>query len=336
MSETLERRYRKLLRILPRSYREARGEELIGVLMDGASQGRRWPEARETLSMARLGMRVRLGKAVDGGASRTQMGATARIVAIVGTTLLALTGSLQLAVVVSTIRLNPQTQWSASNPFTIMFPGGIAFAIGYALAPACWLVVLALISAGWWRAARVLAPVLFVLSAYRTDGTVSALQEETLLAAVVTMAVFAVRGAHAGPARITGSAGTVAMLVLGAWVNGVFGDVAGPYARPIFKVVGSLQAWEVARSHDVLVAGAFLVAVGGAAAYRSVVWPVALAVVTVAALAPVMAWGAVHPGLVGFDLVPLVLASCVLTAIAGAAVARDRWAGRRGRPVSAG
>jgi hypothetical protein len=336
MSETLERRYRKLLRILPRSYREAREEELIGVLMDAASPGRRWPEARETLSMARLGMRVRLGEAVDGAGSRTQIGATARIVALLGTTLLAFTGTLQLAVVVSTIRLNPQTRWSWSNPFAIVFPGGVSFAIGYALAPACWLVVLALISAGWWRAARVLAPVLFVLSAYRTGGTVSALQEETLLAAVVTMAIFAVRGAHAVPARITGSAGIVAMLALGAWVNGVFGDVAGPYARPLFKVVGSLQAWEVSGSHDALVAGAFLVAVGGAAAYRSVVWPVALAVVTVAALAPVVAWGAVHPGLPGADQLPLVLLSCVLLAVAGAAVARARRAGRGERPASAG
>src|SRR6185437_15949141 len=67
MSETLERRYRKLLRILPQYYRRAREEELLGVLMEGVVEGRRWPEAREALSLARLGVRVRLGEAVRAG-----------------------------------------------------------------------------------------------------------------------------------------------------------------------------------------------------------------------------------------------------------------------------
>lgn len=336
MSETLEGRYRKLLRILPSSYREAREEELLSVLMEGAAEGRRWPDPREALSLARLGVRVRLGEAADGAQVRTQAGATARIVAIAGTVLLALTGTIQLAVIVSTIRMNSDARWSWSHPFTMTFPGGADYALGYAAVPAFWLAVLALISAGWWRAAKVVAPVLFALSVYQTEGTLSALQEETLLAAVVTMAIFAVRGAHAGPARIAGPVGIVVTLVLGVWVNGVFGDVVGPYGRPVIRVFEALQAWGVSKDHHVLVAGAFLVAVGGAVAYRSVVWPVALAVVTVATLAPVVAWGAVHPALAGSDQVPLVLAVCALMAVAGLAVARNRRAGRRERPASAG
>lgn len=336
MSETLEGRYRRLLRILPSSYRQAREEELLSVLMEGAAEGRRWPEMREALSLVRLGVRVRLGEAADGAPVRTQAGATARIVAVAGTMLLALTGVIQLAVIVSTIRLNPQVRWNWSHPFTMTFPGGAEFALGYAAVPAFWLAVLALISVGWWRAAKAVALVLFALSAYQTDGTLAALQEETLLAAVVTMAIFAVRGAHAGPARIAGSLGIAFVLALGLWVNGVFGDVAGPYGRELLRVFGALQAWAVSNNHHVLVVGAFLAAVGGAVAYRSVVWPVALAVVTLATLAPVVLWGAVHPGAEGSDLVPLVFALCALTVVAGLAVARDRRTARRGRPTAAG
>ena len=336
MSETLEGRYRKLLRILPSSYREAREEELLSVLMEGAAEGRRWPDPREALSLAQLGVRVRLGEAADGAQVRTQAGATARIVAIVGTVLLALTGTIQFAVIVSTIRLSPQVRWSRSHPLTMSFPNNVDVAFGYAVAPVFWLAVLALISVGWWRAAKVLAPVLFVLAAVQTGGTQAALQEETLLAAVVTMAIFGVRGVHAGAARIAGSLGTALVLVLGLWVNGVFGDVAGPYGRELFRVFGALQAWAVSDDHHVLVVGAFLVVVGGAVAYRSVVWPVALAVVTLATLAPVVVWGAVHPGAAGSDLAPLVFALGALAAVAGLAVARDRRAGRRERPASAG
>ncbi|WP_194906780.1 hypothetical protein [Catenulispora rubra] len=48
-SEGLERRYRRLLRILPKPYREARAEELLSVLMETSAQRRRWPEVREAL-----------------------------------------------------------------------------------------------------------------------------------------------------------------------------------------------------------------------------------------------------------------------------------------------
>ena len=61
MSEVLERRYRRLLTVLPKSYRKARGEELLGVLMDTAEEGQRWPALGEVLSLAALGVRARAG-----------------------------------------------------------------------------------------------------------------------------------------------------------------------------------------------------------------------------------------------------------------------------------
>jgi hypothetical protein len=38
MSGHLERRYRRLLILLPKHYREERGDELVGVFLDGAGR----------------------------------------------------------------------------------------------------------------------------------------------------------------------------------------------------------------------------------------------------------------------------------------------------------
>ncbi|MEY9887437.1 hypothetical protein ABIA31_001066 [Catenulispora sp. MAP5-51] len=113
----LERRYRGLLRILPKPYRQVREEELLSTLMDGASEGRRWPELRETLSLARLGMRVRLGSAVDGGSpTSTRAGEMVRAVGIAGTMLLAFIGMAQLAQYMAPVREDPIAYWDWSNP----------------------------------------------------------------------------------------------------------------------------------------------------------------------------------------------------------------------------
>jgi hypothetical protein len=55
----LERRYRRLLHLLPTGHRRARGEELLGLLMD-IDHGRQYPSARETLSVLALAIRLRL------------------------------------------------------------------------------------------------------------------------------------------------------------------------------------------------------------------------------------------------------------------------------------
>lgn len=65
----LERRYRRLLMLLPRAYRADRGEEMLAVLMDGAPQRRRWPKVGEVVSLAAHGLAVRSGLSARGGAS---------------------------------------------------------------------------------------------------------------------------------------------------------------------------------------------------------------------------------------------------------------------------
>jgi hypothetical protein len=55
----LERRYRRLLRLLPPDHRAARGDELLGVLLD-IDAGRTRPSPRQALGVAGLALRLRL------------------------------------------------------------------------------------------------------------------------------------------------------------------------------------------------------------------------------------------------------------------------------------
>jgi hypothetical protein len=59
---TLETRYRRLLRAYPAGHRAAYGEEMIGVLMSGAEEGRRFPSPADAFDLVRAGLTVRLGR----------------------------------------------------------------------------------------------------------------------------------------------------------------------------------------------------------------------------------------------------------------------------------
>ncbi|WP_410812757.1 hypothetical protein [Micromonospora sp. 067-2] len=70
----LERRYRRLLRLLPATHRTARGEELLGLLLD-LDHGRRHPSRHETLNIIALAIRLRLTTPVTTAALTTGLGA---------------------------------------------------------------------------------------------------------------------------------------------------------------------------------------------------------------------------------------------------------------------
>ncbi|NES25988.1 hypothetical protein GCE86_26160 [Micromonospora terminaliae] len=59
---SLARRYRRLLLAYPRAYRRERGEEILGLLLDGAPAGRTRPTLREAADLVRAGLRCRLGR----------------------------------------------------------------------------------------------------------------------------------------------------------------------------------------------------------------------------------------------------------------------------------
>ncbi|MFI2711361.1 hypothetical protein ACH495_14665 [Micromonospora sp. NPDC018662] len=75
----LERRYRWLLRLLPATHRHARGEELLGLLLD-LDHGRRHPSWHETLNIVALAIRLRLTTPVTTAALTT--GLSALLVAV--------------------------------------------------------------------------------------------------------------------------------------------------------------------------------------------------------------------------------------------------------------
>ncbi|MEV0898700.1 hypothetical protein [Actinoplanes sp. NPDC049802] len=58
----LEIRYRRLLRAYPAGHRADYEEEMIGVLMSGAGEGRRFPSPADTFDLLRAGLTVRLGR----------------------------------------------------------------------------------------------------------------------------------------------------------------------------------------------------------------------------------------------------------------------------------
>ena len=59
-SERLERRYRRLLRAYPASYRDQRSDELVAVLMSAAEPGRRAPSLVEAADLVHSGLRTRV------------------------------------------------------------------------------------------------------------------------------------------------------------------------------------------------------------------------------------------------------------------------------------
>lgn len=68
----LERRYRRLLRLFPRGYREHRGEEILGTLLDAVPPGRRRPPVRDVADLLRAAA-VAWFRALTGPAGRASL-----------------------------------------------------------------------------------------------------------------------------------------------------------------------------------------------------------------------------------------------------------------------
>lgn len=82
----LERRARKLLRAYPPGYREHRGEEILGTLLEATAPGRSWPSLRDTASVVVSGVRARRE-----ANQRPGLAASLRQAALLGVTLYLLT-----------------------------------------------------------------------------------------------------------------------------------------------------------------------------------------------------------------------------------------------------
>ena len=146
---TLESRYRRLLMLLPSAYRERRAEEMLGVLLDGAAEGRRWPRAVEVASLAGLAVRLRTG-APGGSLRASAFGELLQQVALTGLLIQALYFGSLLGQIVMGLGQGTlvYTQWFWLNMLLIVL-------VGFEMAlPAAALVCLV---RGSRRAGRVLA-----------------------------------------------------------------------------------------------------------------------------------------------------------------------------------
>jgi hypothetical protein len=144
-SSALEARYRRLLMLLPTAYRERRGEEMLGVLLDGATEGRRWPRAVEAASLAGLAVRLRTG-APGGSVRASAFGEVSQRLALAGLMIQA----LYYASVFGEFTAAGHPAWSGMNLLTT------AMVLGEIALPTATLVCLV---RGRSRAGRVLAVV---------------------------------------------------------------------------------------------------------------------------------------------------------------------------------
>lgn len=61
MSDELEKRYARVLRLYPAGYRHERGDELMATLLEAAGDGRKWPAARESVALTIGALREHAG-----------------------------------------------------------------------------------------------------------------------------------------------------------------------------------------------------------------------------------------------------------------------------------
>ena len=63
----LERRYRLLLLAFPRRYRDRRGDEMVGTIMDSARPGQRWPHLADAADLVNAGLSARTRLSAESG-----------------------------------------------------------------------------------------------------------------------------------------------------------------------------------------------------------------------------------------------------------------------------
>jgi hypothetical protein len=124
MSPVREALYRLLLRAYPAAYRRARGEEMIGTLMEAARPGQRHPSLREAGSLVLRGLQTRAGVHSPHQRRQTLAGATRLAVLL----LLASTAAVSLAEFGPIIG-SPATPFTALRPLETLFAAAALVAV---------------------------------------------------------------------------------------------------------------------------------------------------------------------------------------------------------------
>jgi len=262
-------RYHRVLTLLPRAYREERGEEMLGVMLDAAQDaGRDRPTPAELLSVLGLSLRLRTG-APGASARARSVGELLRLVTLLGLLLQVATFAQGLAIGVSDATLDGEPLPGLGR----LTSGLVALAVCEILCP---ILALAALLHGRHRLGVLLAAnagvfVPAISGVFAADSWTSAWSGNvvSVLALCTTTGIAGLFGFRRDAPQVARPRlWVVAMIVLGV----VFLAVDYANDRPI----GSIWAM----SSNVFALGCACLAVGVAVsrARRSAVWPVALMV----------------------------------------------------------
>jgi hypothetical protein len=184
MSSDLERRYRRVLRLLPGWYREQWEQDMVAAFLDGWLTGD--PDADEYISRAAgpsaaevvsvVGLAVRLHLAGPGTPRRYAWGQALRrsVLAV-----LLVHAVVAVNILVFLVRSRSLIGWLPPPPGLQAAPASGAWATVYCLASVAWIMIFGMLALGHHRTARVLAtltvlPGLIALLQARVTGSLPA------------------------------------------------------------------------------------------------------------------------------------------------------------------
>ncbi len=324
----LERRYRRVLRLLPAGYRDDWEEDMVGSFLDAADAerddgdlvddelaGLRHPSTGEVVAVAVLAVRLRLAAPATPGASARAVvaGEAVRRVALLG---LLVPAALVVVELVGSVVFE---LIETSSPFP---PASSDLALRDLLPQGGWVLAYIALAGGWRRAALVLAPatwaaVVLVWTAGvvgRRDPAAGPVVEAVALA-VPVLALVAWHADAAPPSRrwlvaLPTVVGVVGALNLPAHLGlPVVWDRAGLLCLLVLSVAVVLRVRRRKDARDALAWSAAL----ALAAPVAVLWRAAFVL-------EVLPYATEEPGL------QLLTAVCALQAVAAAVVAATAWA----------
>ena len=163
MSSDLQRRYRRVLRLLPGWYRDKWEQDMVAAFLDTRLCGdpeadeyvskAAWPGWAEVASVAGLAVRLHLGGA--GTPRRYAWGQAIRRAVLA---MVLVHAMLAVNVLVFLLWSRRLAGWLPAPPASLVVAPGGGWAAAYYLASLAWIVIFATLARGHYRTARVLAP----------------------------------------------------------------------------------------------------------------------------------------------------------------------------------
>ena len=272
----LEARYRRILTLLPRAYRQRRAEEMLTALLDGATEGQRWPRLGEAASVAGLAVRLRAG--APGGSRGARFGG--RVLRRIGLAGLLIQSLLYLHDPVYTLDLNLRYSPRFSPTLTehhVLLLLDVVLLFSLVLLPAA---ALAALLYGWRRTGRILTfgPCVLTTATLVTAEPIGGEAGYAALAALSYLVAVAVMLGFHRDAPAPARRGVWLALACGLIVAAAAVVVAADQFIFTGYIVGGPAT--LARRLDTFVLSpigpALAIGVGVLCARRSAVWPAAL------------------------------------------------------------